>query len=155
MGSQGSEMWGNVLAVTVEIRASVQTWSSDILESRQLLIDAWKHFFFFFFAFHSLKEHRFHSILFAESNRLLGNSCLKVISKYQFPLPCVPIGKAPTLTEKSKQTSKHLFHEVLCRRDPVILSLSGKFLDSAWTHTEYEPGHWTLLAKLAFSLCWP
>ena len=38
---------------------------------------------------------------------------------------------APTLTEKSKQTSKHLFHEVLCRRDPVILSLSGKFLDSA------------------------
>ena len=40
MGSQGSEMRENILAVTVEIRASMQTWSSDILESRQLLIDA-------------------------------------------------------------------------------------------------------------------
>ena len=116
MGSQGSEMRENILAVTVEIRASMQTWSSDVLESRRLLTDAWKHFLLFFsFAFHSSKEHRFHSILFAKSNRLLGNSCLKVISKYQFPLPCVPIGKAPTLTEKSKQTSKHLFHEALCR----------------------------------------
>ena len=39
MGSQGSEMRENILAVTVEIRASVQTWSSHILESRLLLID--------------------------------------------------------------------------------------------------------------------
>ena len=39
MGSQGLEMLGNILTVTVEIRASVQTWSSHILESRLLLID--------------------------------------------------------------------------------------------------------------------
>ena len=37
----------------------------------------------------------------------------------------------------------------LCRKDPVILGLSGKFLG---THTECEPGYWTLLAKLAFSV---
>ena len=36
---QGLEMLGNILTVTVEIRASVQTWSSHILESRLLLID--------------------------------------------------------------------------------------------------------------------
>ena len=29
----------------------------------------------------------------------------------------------------------------LCRRDPVILGLFGKFLDIAGTHTEYEPGY--------------
>lgn len=62
------------------------------------------------------------------------------------------MGNAPTLTEKSKQMSKHLFREVPCRRDPVILSLSGKFLDSAWTHAQCEPGFWTLLANENF-LC--
>ena len=32
-------MQGNILAVTLEIRASVETWHSHILESRQLLKD--------------------------------------------------------------------------------------------------------------------
>ena len=80
MGSQGSEMQGNILDVTLEIRASVQTWSSHILESRLLLIDrCLKNTLFF--AFHSSKEHRFYSILFAESNRLLVEPCLEVIFK--------------------------------------------------------------------------
>ena len=34
----------------------------------------------------------------------------------------------------------------------MILSPSGKFLDTAGTHTECEPGYQTLLAKSAFSL---
>ena len=29
----------------------------------------------------------------------------------------------------------------LCRRDPVILGLFGKFLDTAGTYTECEPGY--------------
>ena len=29
----------------------------------------------------------------------------------------------------------------LCRRDPVILGLLGKFLDTSGTHTECEPGY--------------
>ena len=37
MGSQGSEMQGNILVVTLEIRASVQTWSSHVLEAEQFL----------------------------------------------------------------------------------------------------------------------
>ena len=36
---QSQKVEGNILTVTVEIRASVQTWSSHILESRLLLID--------------------------------------------------------------------------------------------------------------------
>ena len=80
MGSQGSKMQGNILDVTLEIRASVQTWSSHILESRLLLVDrCLKNTLFF--AFHSSKEHRFYSILFTESNRLLINPCLEVIFK--------------------------------------------------------------------------
>ena len=35
----------------------------------------------------------------------------------------------------------------------MILGLSGKFLDTSGTHDECEPGYWTLLAELAFSLC--
>ena len=70
MGSQGSEMQGNILVVSLEIRASVQTWSSHVLESRLLLIDrCLKNTLFF--PSHSSEEHRFHSILFAENNRLL------------------------------------------------------------------------------------
>ena len=43
----------------------------------------------------------------------------------------------------------------LCRKDPVILGLSGKFLDTSGTHTECEPEYQILLAKVAFSLFWP
>ena len=70
MGSQGSEMQGNILVVSLEIRASVQTWSSHVLESRLLLIDRYLKNTLFFPS-HSSEEHRFHSILFAENNRLL------------------------------------------------------------------------------------
>ena len=59
MGSQGSKMQGNILDVTLEIRASVQTWSSHILESRLLLVDRCLKNTFFFLAFHSLKENGF------------------------------------------------------------------------------------------------
>ena len=65
-------MQGNILAVTLEIRASVETWHSHILESRQLLKDIHLKNILFI-AIHSTKEHMFPSILFPESNQLLGN----------------------------------------------------------------------------------
>ena len=65
-------MQGNILAVTLEIRSSVETWHSHILESRQLLKDiCLKNTLLI--AIHSVKEYRFLTILFAESNPLLGN----------------------------------------------------------------------------------
>ena len=70
MGSQGSKMQGNILDVTLEIRASVQTWSSHILESRLLLVDrCLKNTFFFGLSF--IEGKWFSSILCAESNTLL------------------------------------------------------------------------------------
>ena len=39
MGSLVSEIHGNILTMTLEIRSSMQTWSFNILESRQFLID--------------------------------------------------------------------------------------------------------------------
>ena len=65
-------MQGNILAVTLEMRASVQTWCSRILESRILLKDRCLKTTLLI-AIHSAKEYRFLSILFAESNLLLGN----------------------------------------------------------------------------------
>ena len=65
-------MQGNILAVTLEIRSSVETWHSHILESRQLLKDrSLKNSLFI--PIHSRKEHMFPSIFFPESNQLLGN----------------------------------------------------------------------------------
>ena len=89
MGSQGSEMWGNILAVTVEIRASVQTWSSDILESRQLMIDAWKHFFFFLPFIH------WRNIDFTTFCLLRVTDCLEILAwrsflSTNFPSPVFP-----------------------------------------------------------------
>lgn len=43
----------------------------------------------------------------------------------------------------------------LCERDPVSLGLSGKFLDSAGTRPECEPGYWALVAKFPFFLVGP
>ena len=104
-------------------------------------------FFFFFFCLSFIKETDFTALCF-----LKVTDCLEILAwrsfwSNKFPLPCVTMGNAPILTEKSKQMLQHPFHEVPCRRDPVILSLSGKFLDSAWTHAECEPGYWTLLAN--------
>ena len=65
-------MQGNILAVTLEIRASVETWHSHILESRQLLKDIHLKNILFI-AIHSTKKHRFFSIVFAETNPLLEN----------------------------------------------------------------------------------
>lgn len=72
---------GNLLAVSLEFRASVEAWSSHILESRQ---QSWKERCLkstLFIAAHSTSEHRCPSILFAESNPLSGNPCLEVIFK--------------------------------------------------------------------------
>ena len=54
-----------------------------------------------------------------------------------------------TYTHREKQTNIQMFvpSGFLCRRNPVILGLSGKCLDTAQTHTECEAGSWTLLAK--------
>ena len=65
-------MQGNILDMTLEMRASVQMWCSRILESRQLLRDrCLKNTLLI--AIHSVNEYRFLTILFAESNPLLGN----------------------------------------------------------------------------------
>ena len=65
-------MKGNILAVTLKIRASVEMWCSHILESRHLLkARCLKNTLFI--AINSTKEHMFPSILFPESNQLLGN----------------------------------------------------------------------------------
>ena len=73
-------MHGNILAVTLEIGASVEMWCSHILDSGQLLKDRCLKRTLLV-AIHSTEKHRFPSILFAESNPLLSNPCLEVIFK--------------------------------------------------------------------------
>ena len=60
------------------------------------------------YAFLSLKEDNFPSILCAGSHKLLENACLEVIFRPQYPED-VSVGKCPTITGKGKPTSKHLF----------------------------------------------
>lgn len=52
--------------------------------------------------------------------------------------PSCGLGEVLTsrLTLQSKFPSRYL-----CRRDPVILGLFGKFLDTTETHTECQPGY--------------
>lgn len=79
--------------------------------------------------------------------------CLKTLLWGQFSGSNFPdgvaIGKAPTIT--GNQHSKRLFHQVFsCRRHPVWLGLSGKYLD---TETQPECGLLTtLLARFIFSV---
>ena len=68
-------MHRNILAVTLEIGASVEMWGSHILDSGQLLKDRCLKSTLLV-AIHSTEKHRFPSILFAESNTQLENVCL-------------------------------------------------------------------------------
>lgn len=70
---------GNLLAVSLEFRPSVETWCSHILESRQQSLEERCLKITLFIATHSTNKHRYPRILFAESNPLHGNPCLEVI----------------------------------------------------------------------------
>ena len=81
---QSQKVEGNILAVTLKIRASLQMLYAHIIKSRQLLRERCLKIALFF-AFHASKQCTFPSVLFAESNPLLANPCLEVtISPHLF-----------------------------------------------------------------------
>ena len=68
----------------LEVKVSVKTWSSHILESSLLLIDrCLKNTLLF--CFHSSEENRFPRILFAENDTLLGNLAWRLLLSKNFP----------------------------------------------------------------------
>ena len=105
------------------------------------------------------------SITFPAFCVLRVTHCLKMLACRSFfsnNFPWLCHHREGTHTQREKQTNIQMSvpSSFLCRRDPVILGLSGKFLDTAGTETECEPGSWTLLAKLHFlsvdpKMMWP
>ena len=151
---QGSESAGKHSALTLEITSYVQARSSHILESRQFLIDRCLKTHSLLICFHHWKN-----IAFPAFCLLRITHCLKMLAWRYFSVTispdCVTIGKVPTLTGKKTniQTSVPnitFFFFFFCRRDPVILGLSGNFLDTTGTHPECEPAYRTLVVKFAF-----
>ena len=124
----------------LEIRSSVQTWSSNIWESWQFLIDR------------SLKSHsllmpfiHWRNIAFPAFCVLRVTHCLKMLAWRSFfsnNFPWLCHHREGTHTHREKQTNiqTSVPSSFLCRRDPVILGLSGKFLGTSGTQTECEPG---------------
>ena len=123
----------------LEIRSSMQTWSSNIWESWQFLIDR------------SLKSHsllmpftHWRNIAFPAFCFLRVTQCLKMFGN-NFPWLCHHREEPHTHKEKQTNIQTSVPSSFLCRRDPMILVLSEKFLDIARTHTvnvdtECEPG---------------
>ena len=73
--------------------------------------------------------------------------CLKMFAwksffSNNFPWLCYHREGPHTHKEKQTNIQTSVPSSFLCRRDPMILVLSGKFLDTAGTHTECEPGYW-------------
>ena len=103
-----------------------------------------------------MKEDRFPNILCTESLTLLESICLEVIFQSQFPLRPRPKGRLPPHTHREMQTNIQMsfLSHFLCRSNRVSLGLSGKLLDPAGTHPEYEPGYRILVAKFPFFSWW-
>ena len=138
----------------LEIRSSMQTWSSNIWESWQFLIDR------------SLKSHsllmpftHWRNIAFPAFCVLRVIHCLKTLawksffsSNFIWRCDCREGLQSHRERQTSIQTS--LPSHFLCSRDLENIGLSGKFLDTVGTHPECEPGYqrWQ---NSHFTLGWP
>ena len=146
---QGLESAGRYTALTLEVRSSGQAWRSHILETRQFLLDR------------GLKTHSllmpmlpWKNIAFPAFCVLRVTHCLKTLAwksffSSNFIWRCDRREGPQSHRERQTNIQTSLPSHFLCSGDPESLGLSGKFLDTAGTHPECEPGHQTLVAKFA------
>ena len=123
--------------LTLEFRFFGLSWRTHILEFKLFLIDRGLKARSLWIPYLSLRNIAFEASCVGRVTHRLKTLALRSIFSSNFPWwgGC---REGPHNHRVSKQTSKCLFHRFPCRRHPVWLGLSGKYLDTVETQPECE-----------------
>ena len=131
-------------------KSSGQDWRSRGLEFRHLLIDRGLKTHSLSMPFIPLRNIGFPAFCVLRVTHSLKTLTCRSFFSSNFLWRCEGREGSHTHRERQNNINTSVPSHYFCRRDPLTLGLSGKFVDTAGTRHECELGYMNLVAKFTF-----